>query len=226
MSESKEIALADFSDIGALIDGVDANPYVDEQALREVTKVGSWLPYLKLLDGNNPEVKAKRQELGTFAFVKNKNMINLGEEFACMVFAWRPKAMIFGSPPTAYFDTQSESFKEIQATADEKDSGKGYGPEVLLWIPDHKEFVTYFLGSKTGRNEAPNLIALIEAKTYRAKLKVNPITSPKYTWFGPKTSGTDIEMTMPPRDLLVDTLQTFNNPPKAVQEIEATGDDR
>lgn len=232
MSEEEQglAELASFEDIGALIAGVDVNPYATNKALTDVTKTGDWLPYLSILDGNSAAVKNSEQPIGTFAFTQNRKLINLGKEFNCLLLAWRPKAMIFLSPPTAFYDPASEDFKQIEATADQKNSNKGYGPELLLWLPDHEIFISYFLGNKTGRNEAPNMIALINQKSYRAKLNTHLIkamvldkdTGQKIerTWFGPQVNTTDVAIKMPPGDQLVAELKKFNNPPKATQELD------
>lgn len=237
MSEEQGLAeLASFEDIGALIDGVDVNPYATNKALADVTKVGDWLPYLQILDGNSAIVKAGEQPIGTFAFTQNRKLVNLGKEFNCLLLAWRPKAMIFLSPPTAFYDPNSDDFKNIEQTADQPNSNKGYGPELLLWLPDHELFITYFLGNKTGRNEAPNMIALINAKSYRARLKTHLIkamvpdkaTGQKIerTWFGPQVDTTDVAIAMPPTDRLISELKKFNTPPKATQELDTESEVR
>jgi len=92
----------------------------------------------------------------------------------------------------------------------------------LIWLPDPKELVTYFLGNKTGRNEAPNMIALIDSGKYIGQIVSHVIETPKNTWHGPQTCECDLPVSMPPPDVLVAQLKKFNNPKDAEQAAAPT----
>ena len=202
--------------------------YADETALSKVTKVGDWLPYVALMGGNSLEVKRGEFPIGHFCLKKNKKMIDLGKEFIMYLLSWRPKAMMFEPKVLSYFDTESEDFKKIVARADStKNPGCGYGPEYLIWLPEVKEFATYFLSSKTGRNESPNIQAILKT-TRLCKQKSHLIETEKYSWHGPTTLACDLEIPLPPIELAKQELDKFNNPPAAVEEVaeEAESDSR
>lgn len=193
--------------------------YATTTALTEVTKVGDWLPYIQLMGGNSVEVKRGEFPMGHFCLKKNRQMLDLGEEFVCYLLSWRPKAMQFAPKVLSFFDTASEAFKDIQQRSKGKNAGCGYGPEFLLWLPGQKELATYFMGNKTGRNESPNLIALIENGVFKCKQQSHLIEDGEYAWHGAKTLPYDLEIELPPMTLLTDELQKFNSPPAAQEEV-------
>lgn len=229
MSEEKSTALATPDAIASLIAAEGPSPYAEKEgALSAVTKVGDYLPYVQVYSGSSKEVKKKEIEMGVFGIRESKNsLINIGEEFIAFVIAWRPKAMQFQPKVLSFFDVESKEFKEIEAKAEEKNSGCGFGPEFLLWLPEYKRFATYFLGNKTGRNEAPNLIGPLKDKgPFACIQKAKLIETPDYTWHGPTTLPYDNEFEMPVLADLQEQLHKFNNPPVSQEEVaEKSGDD-
>lgn len=218
--------LIEAGELGALLDMEGQGKYSTEKALSEVTKVGDWFAYIQLMGGETKPVKRGEFPIGHFALHKSRKMIDLGSSFIFAVFAWRPKAMVFSNPPVSYFNPETDAFKQTEARGNIKNGGCGYGPEVLMWLPVQEEFATMFFGNKTGRNEAPNVTGLIKAKKYVGKLQSKIIETPEYTWHGPETKDYDLDIKMPPKELLLSELKKFNNPPESAQEIgEETEDD-
>ena len=237
MSKDKEIITAD--DVGELSSElIPASPedvknllassqskYATTTALSEVTKVGDWLPYVQLMSGNSIQVKKGEFPMGHFALCKNRQLLDLGASFVCYLLAWRPKAMQFSPKVLSFFDTESKEFKDIQERSKGKNAGCGYGPEFLVWLPEYKELATYLLGNKTGRNESPQLIALIEDGTFKCKQEAHLIEDGEYAWHGPKTLPYDLDIELPPMSLLAKELQKFNNPPAAQEEVAEDAED-
>ena len=206
-----------------------ANPskFATDVALATVSSSG-YLPYIQLFGANSQEVKRGEFPMGHFGLNKGKdNRIDLGDEFVGFFLSWRPKAMVYKPEVLSFFDPSAEAFKKIQAEADEPNSNKGFGAEFLVWLPQHKEFATYFLGNKTGRNEAPNLIGPMTdtqgplACIQKAKL----IETARYSWHGPSTLPFDLDIDpMPEVGALANQLEKFNNPPVAVKEVDTEED--
>lgn len=221
-----ELIAASPDDVKNLLASVGPSKYATETALSEVTKVGDWLPYIQLMGSNSIEVKKGEFPMGHFALRKNRRMIDMGEEFIAYLIAWRPKAMQFAPKVLSYFDSTSEAFKAIEEKSKSKNAGCGYGPEFLVWLPEYKEMVTYFLGNKTGRNESPNLIALITDGTYKCKQKSHLIDDGEHSWHGPMTLPYDLDIELPSVVTLRKELDKFNNPPAAIEEVtEEAGED-
>jgi hypothetical protein len=157
--------------------------------------------------------------MGNFGLTENKVTIDLGKSFVAMILAWRPKAMQFKPDVLSFYDPKSQGFMDIQRTADGQDSGKGYGPELLFWLPEQKKFATYFFGNKTGRNEAPNVIGEMK-KSRKCKIVSDLIENKKFSWHGPKCEAYDLTLNVQP-DIteLKAVLEKFNNPPSSTVEL-------
>lgn len=227
MSEENELIMASPEAMQNLL-STQTSKYADETALSKVTKVGDWLPYVTLMGGNSLEVKRGEFPIGHFCLKKNKKMIDLGKEFIMYLLSWRPKAMTFEPKVLSFFDVESDDFKAVVNRADTvKNPGCGYGPEYLVWLPEVKELATYYLSSKTGRNESPNIQAVLKS-TRLCKQKSHLIETEKYSWHGPQTLACDLEIPLPPIELVKEQLDKFNNPPAAVEEVaeEAESDSR
>jgi hypothetical protein len=221
MSESKEISKElSASDMVALLEGNSQSVHSTEKALTSVTKVGDYLPYIQLCGSNTKQVKRGEFPMGHFSLVENKKLVDLGNVFTAFLVSWRPKAMQYAPSVVSYFDTESAEFKKIQQEADAPNSNKGFGPEFLIWLPDSKKLATFFLGNKTGRSEAPNLIACIKgARKCRIESVLIEDRRNDRSWHGPKMRPYDLEISsIPDRDELSRQLKKFNNPPVASTE--------
>ena len=210
----------------SLISG-SVSKYATPETELAVTKAGDYLPYLGLFGGESKLAKEGKIPIGHFGVCPNSDtVIDLGNEFICIALSWRPKAIDFdgktsGLPadqcPVAAFDPNSTLFQTIQ-----RHPKGGYGPELLLWLPDNELFVTYHLMNPTGRRESPNFMVDLKKKGF-GKLKVRSelIKTTQYTWHGPKASPYDLEV-IPPEDNEANQLilSKFNNPPSATTEVK------
>lgn len=203
------------ADTIALLQSQARGKYATDQALSNVTKQG-FLPYITLHGASSTAVKRDKFPMGHFALVKSKVNNDIGDSFVGFLLAWRPKAMQYAPEVLSFFDSTSAEFKNIEATAEEKDSQKGFGVEFLVWLPEHKELATFFLGNKTGRNEAPNLVTCIESGVRQCRISSVYIEDKKkkYGWHGPKMLPYDLDITVfPSTEVLTSELERFNNPP-------------
>lgn len=194
-----------------------------------------FLPRLQLFTSNSEPVKRGTMPVATFAVVKGKDApIQIGKETPFIPIAWRAKAMqVKTDPPMAFHDQKSKEFLDIKAKADaDSNSGNMYGPEYLLWIPVHG-FVTFFMGSKTARNEAPAVRALLPTPDGRFRTGIlgsTFIETKEYSWHGPKVSLSSQSIEQPPADDLELVVADFLNPKdseiKEEAPAEAVKDDR
>lgn len=219
-TENTNTALATADDIKSLLS--QQSKYASPTALSEVTKVGDWLPYIQLMSSNSTQVKRGEFPMGNFALCKNRQLHDLGDKVIMGLLGWRPKAMQFAPEVISVFDTESEAFKKLHHRADtvKPNPGCGYGPEFLVWLPEVKELATYFLSNKTGRNESVNLISLIEKGVFLCYQESHLIDDGEYTWHGPRTLPCDLEVELPPADLLRKEVEKFNNPEAIQQQKE------
>lgn len=199
---------------------------VNDKTLAEITTTADYLPYLQLLGSNSTVVKRGEQQIG-WGLTLNKKITNLGRTIVAMVLSWRPKAMTY-DPVEAFFRTDNPKFVDIVQTADLPNSGKGYGPEFLLWLPANQCFVTFFCGNKTARREAPMIEAVIKTPTRMCQLAVDLIESKRtgHSWHGPKTQSYQGPVaSYPSKEDLEKWLTKFNNPPESeVESAEAVPD--
>lgn len=189
--------------------------FATSEALSQLTTTG-YLARVQLLGGNSEIVKEGKFPIGHFAVVVGKNHEDLTTEFNAVILSWRPKAMQFRPDILSYYDPTSKEFKEIIVRANEGgDSGCGYGPEFLLWLPDYDKFALFFCSNVTARNEAGNIHSFMhKVCTFKSEL----IKTKKYTWHGPRVSKCDLEVKMPDLAVITEVMTRFNNPP--VNEIE------
>lgn len=200
------------------------SPDTTSEAIAMVTTVGKFLPYVTLMGGSTLPVKRGQFPIGHFALHQGKTLVDLGVEFPALVVAWRPKAMIYKPQTLAYYDTKSKAFQDIQATADVKDSGKGYGPDFLLWLPANGLFATYFLGNKTGRNEAPNLLGPLRKNGPFYCIQASDlIETSKNSWHGPVTKSCGLSFDPPDMAETKRVLENFLHPP--VEQVEVADKD-
>lgn len=207
---SNELALSTLQQLP-----VEASKFATAEALTTLTNVG-FLPRIQVMGGNNEIVKEGKFPIGHFALVTGKSMDDLTAEFNAVVLSWRPKAMQFQPEVISYYDPNNDDFKKVQERADNvPQSGCGYGPEYLLYLPDFDKFATFFCANITARNEAPNIHTFMhKACTFCTEL----IKSKKYSWHGPRVKKCDQEIKLPAQEMLLEQINKFNNPP--VTEVE------
>lgn len=144
-----------------------------------------FLPRIKLCQGSAKEVAKKKVKAGGhFALVRTKeDIIDLGDEVVIIPIASRAKAMdTNGDSILTNFEPKSPEFLRIQGESKQKDSGCMFGPEFLIWLPELKEFCTFFLASATARKQGINMQKLLGNA---GVLTSEYIETEKYSWFGP-----------------------------------------
>lgn len=198
----------------------------NDEDFAQVSSSSEYLPRLQICGSSTDIAKEGKIKIGHIALIKTKDsFIDLGEQVMALVIAYRPKALQLGDEIVACYNPKSELFAKIKSQSDVQDSGCMFGPEYLIWIPEIKQFATFYLSSKTARNEALNMQTNIRrAVSIRSKL----ITGKKYKWHGPSISGsTEVIEDMPSGDLLKEIHDKFVNPPeKEVELAESTTEDR
>lgn len=148
----------------------------------------SFLPYVQLFTGNSNAVQTGKITPGHYGIVRNKEMTPIGNVLLCVPLAWRAVARnMNGDKPMSYFDPRSEKFQAVKARADaDSNSGNMYGPEFVCWSPTHG-FFTFMFGSKSARNEAPAMKALLPSggPPRVAALGAQWIEGKEHSWWSP-----------------------------------------
>ena len=194
---------------------VEAGKFATLEALTTLTSAG-FLPRIQVMGGNNDVVKEGKFPIGHFALITGKSLDDLTPEFNAVVLSWRPKAMQFQPDVIAFYNPKQDDFKKVQERADVPQSGCGYGPEYLLYLPDYDKFATFFCSNITARNEAPNIHTFMrKACTFCVQI----IKSKKFTWHGPRVKKCEQEVKLPEQSVMVEIINKFNNPPATETEI-------
>jgi len=191
----------------------------------DIVAAPAWLPRLQLMSSNSEKCKKGEFPVNHYALVVGQTFNDLGTEVDALNLAWRPRAMdLSGDNIVTVYDPKSKEFQDIVARSAEQNSGCMYGVEFLLYIPSAKTFAGFFMGSKTARNEAPN----VKAKMHEPiTLKHQIIENKRYSWAGPIVVSCTTPFEIPPKELILAEVHKFQNPPEREVELadeEATGD--
>lgn len=166
----------------------------------------SFLPRLQLFTSNSELVKSGKIPLAHYGVIPDKNTLHdVGKDILVIPLAWRPKAMDVKSDPVVSFHRPgARQFNQIKQRAEaDSNSGNLYGPEFLLWFPPQHGFVTFFMGSKTARNEAPMIFGLLPGKEGIMKsmlLTAQYIKTEAYSWHGPHATASAQSIEHPPQE--------------------------
>ena len=196
----------------------------------------AFLPNIKLFSPTSEEVKRMRIEMGTYGAVrgKEKQLIPLGKNMLLVPLAWRPKAMDLreSGKVRSYHKAHSKEFMEVKATADRPgQNGCMAGIEYLVYL-DHKVdglplgFCNFFFGSKTARNEAGKMRALLPIGTSTAfrpaMCTTQLIEDEKNSWFGPVVMPSAQFVELPGIEVIMPQIMSFINPKDS--EVVEEGD--
>lgn len=137
-----------------------------EKVFDELSKSADYLCRLQLCGSNSTLCKTDAIVKGNYAYIVSKDkFIDLGPSVDIYPIVWRPKALdMSDDSPQAFYDPTSAEFKEVSARSNTKDSGCTYGPEYLVWIPSIKKFASLHFGSKTSRQDAPDLMKIVKER--------------------------------------------------------------
>jgi len=203
---------------GALIDLGDLGIQTADELEGEMdvlTKTSDFLPQVRIYGSENKLVKKGKFPLGTFGlYFSSDKVVELGEEFDCIVIAARPRASIIDDTPVSFYDFKSDSFQQVKVKAFDKVDGHLVGLEYLVWIPSLAQFALFFMGSITLRRESPNVKAQI-GKGLTSKIKL--IEGKKYTWHGCTCYTCSAPLDAPPTDDLKAEVVKFQNPQTSVK---------
>jgi hypothetical protein len=186
----------------------------------------SYLPRLVLGDFNSTPVKERKLVAGDYGFIPSKTVCqDLGDAVDILVLAWQPKAVRFEGSTLKEQSTDHNSavFKQIQIESDISDSGCQWGFEFLVYVPSIKQFATYFMSSKTSRQEARNLKPLMHKP---ATLKSQLIKGKKnQSWYGPLIFPCSTPFEYPSTEDIQAAAQKFQAKPPAsrTEKVEASG---
>lgn len=177
-----------------------------------VANSSTFLPRVKLCQGSAKEVNTRKVARGgNFALIRSKEEIeDLGDEVIMIPVAGRAKALdTSGEVIITNFDPKSSEFLRIEELSKDKDSGAMYGPEYLVWLPDHNTFALLFLCSPTARREG----GAVHAHLGRGALLTSElIDNKKFQWFGPKIKDYSAPIPSIPSQEDIDTQhQRFQN---------------
>ena len=195
----------------------------DDEAFKSTTKSGDYLPRLQLMTAASKQCKNGDFTINHYALIRDQNFQDLGEAVDILLVTWRPKALEIGDEVISVFKPDHPEFQRIQEKSGEKDSGCMYGPEFLVYIPQVKEFATFFCGSKSSRREAPNVKALMRKA---ATLKSRYVETKKYQWYTPAVTPCSTPFEAPNMEQLAKIVEKFNNPPETTVEVAPEDKDK
>lgn len=187
----------------------------------------SFLPRLQLCTAASEVVKNEQVSMNNFAIIppQKADPIVLGKEVDVLLVNWRIHALDLSDRENirSSFQPKSELFQEIKATADSKVPNNGcmYGPEYLIYVPQEKMWVTFFMGGETTRNEARNVHSFAYRKDpgeETAKFHVTPITlksrrieGKNNTWWSPFATKCSTPFDLPSTEECLSMQQEFLN---------------
>lgn len=194
----------------------------DDEAFRGLSGNNSFLPRLQLFGASSGVVKEGKIPMAHYGLVKGKDsLIDLGNEVDLIPLTYRFKAMeITGDEVFSFFKPKSPEFLRIQGLSGEKDSGCMAGVEFLVWVPEHKEFATFYAANTSSKNEAPKIKQLLgKGSTF----KVTYVKGKKNSWHAPVVlpCSTDISE-LPDTELLNTVVASFCDPKDSEVTTAAT----
>lgn len=215
----KTIALTVFADELILSDmGEMVASKYDDSAF-DTLKDGAFLPRLQLMTSASKQCKSGDFPINCYAYIQDQDFKDLGKNVDVLICAWRPKAMSLGGTIITSYEQESDTFKQIQAKSNQKNSGCMWGYDFLVWVPATESFASYFCGSKTARREAPNVKARMHN---RATLGSHEIKGDEFTWYGPTTSDCSTPFNMPGKEAFKAAVEKFENPSEEGPELAPT----
>lgn len=182
-------------------------------------------PRLQLFGGSSDEVKEGKIPIAHYGLVNRDELTPLGASVLLVPYAWRSKAMDVKSydKPVAYFRKESPEFQAIVAVANvDSQKGKMYGPEFLVWVKGHG-WATFYFSSKTARNSAPQMFALLPKgnKLFPGIATAKLISNDEHKWHGPDIkSSAQIVDDLPPGEEAEQVCREFLAPVDSRPEVK------
>lgn len=192
-------------------------PKTDMSQVLAVSKNKDYLLRLKLCGSQAGECQRGIVGIGHYALIKSREKVtDIGNDIDIIVIAARSKAFQLSDPPIQSFDPECELFMDLQEEAGKKDSEAMYGPEFLVYIPEHQTYATFFLCNPTGRVFAPDMAARIGQA---ANLTSHLIETKKYKWHGPVIADCGAPLEVPDLDEMTKVSTKFLTEKDSVVEV-------
>lgn len=204
----------------AKIEGLAPSKY-DDGVFKDLSKSADFLARIQLMTANSGPVSDGEFPVNHYAIVDSGELIDLGKEVDVAVLAWRPKTLDTNEN-VASFDPESDLFQTIKKEAKIKNSGCMYGLEFLLYVGSKKQFVTFFMGSKSARRSANKLKQFIHSF---ATLKAIKVDNKKYQWFTPSIHKCSTPVPLPDIEEVKKEVEKFNNPEDSNVDAGESSDD-
>lgn len=194
--------------------------------LAAISTSATFLPRLQLMTANSDVVKKGQFEMNAYALIKGDIHVNVGKELQVIPFCWRSKAIdMSGDVVEAFYDIQHAKFVDIRRRADVPNSMCMFGPEFLVWVPSHKSFALFFLGTKSNKRDNSTFLNDNLKKVVTLSSKV--IETAKYTWTAVKCVPSNQVVELPNMEALQEEVGRFNNPPEQqIETVDASSNTR
>jgi len=195
----------------------------DEQTFNDMSAGGS-LPRVQLMIASASACKSGEFPINHYALIKNQNKTDLGKEIDIIVIAWKPKAMdTSGDEVIVSHKPKTPLFDSIVAKSAIKDSGCMQGPEFLIYVPTVKKYATFFLGTKSARREASNVLGRLGKA---ATLKSRNVQWKGFDWYAPVCIACTGAFELPATEEIIAQANKFNTDTDSeLEEAVATGGD-
>ena len=223
--------------LAAITQVAGASNLMNQSVVDDMLK-STFLPRLQVCGSSSEVVKQGLVQMGNWALVYDKERVkDLGKEIDILAVAFRPQALRLPKDgnPTAYYNREHPEFKRIQADSKIKDSGCMFGLQFLVWVPSARQFALLYLGTWSGRKQAPSLLTEMKKNpdgSEREQYGPNTVTCRQFLdknkagqsyhvpRFYPCTSTLSA---YPEQDALKTEVETFNNPPESqVEPVQAS----
>lgn len=206
-------------------DLVQASKFATEGAFKSMSGSG-FLPRIQLISSSSKLAKKGEVPQGTYATLQGKERVTnkLGDKIHGLLVGWRPKAIRFDGPkPKAFYDPNSEGFKQTSKDSSRKGSKALFGPEFLVYLPSIRELCVMHFNNPTMRQSAGPLFHQVgKPVTFGVEL----IENNDHSWHGPTITACTTPLTFPEgeeREKLMQFIRIeqnkFNNP-KTEEDVE------
>ena len=196
------------ADNNALIPVDDLGVVKHDDTVFDKIASSDFMPRIQLMTSNSKQCKSGDFPINHYAIVRGKNLTDLTAEVNLLVIAWRPKAVRMGEAVMAFFNVENPEFAKIEEDSKGNDSGCMYGPEFLVYSPTEQEYATFFMGSKSSRNESPSMKQLIGKA---ATLKAQELSNAKYSWYACLVTPCSTPFEIPEMEEIREQVTKFNS---------------
>lgn len=179
---------------------------------------GDYLRRVKLAAELTSEVKSKEAAVGDFLI---QGVSNLGPSVAVVVVKARPHALQLTNGSSKVggesYNMADPLFQKIRAAKDanpgQQEPNNMYGYDYLLWLPEEKTFVTYFLCKMSLFKSVPKFTANIGKHCVMTAATNNSKQNSKITYLTPTLAvAEDQDYEAPSKEEFERAMRLFTNP--------------